>query len=108
MNPKRGFTNEFKGKGVEELLSGASRPAQICLKYDIAVSLLYYWKKQYSYGKFDDAPIRVTTMKDRIDKLEKLVGRLTLENELLKKALQNNLSHPDTIADRQVTWAQTY
>ena len=107
MNQKRDFTNEFKRKVVEELLSGSSRPAQICLKYNIAVSLLYYWKKQYSYGKFDDEPIRVTAMKDRIDKLEKLVGRLTLENELLKKALQNNLNCPDMALDRQVSYARS-
>ncbi|MCD6230337.1 MAG: hypothetical protein J7J88_00400 [Dehalococcoidia bacterium] len=33
--------------------------------------------------------------KDRIDKLEWLVGRLTLENESLKKGLQNSLSQAD-------------
>jgi len=33
--------------------------------------------------------------KDRIDKLEWLVGKLTLENEFLKKGLQNSLSQAD-------------
>jgi len=31
-------------------------------------------------------------LKDRIEKLERLVGRLTLENEFLKKGLQNTSS----------------
>ncbi len=29
---------------------------------------------------------------DRIEKLERLVGRLTLENEFLKRGLQNRIS----------------
>ena len=31
-------------------------------------------------------------MQDRIEKLERLVGKLTLENEFLKKAYQHKLS----------------
>jgi hypothetical protein len=31
-------------------------------------------------------------LKDRIEKLERLVGKLTLENEFLKKGLQNSIS----------------
>jgi|GEM_PF-4078430 len=30
-------------------------------------------------------------MQDRIERLERMVGRLTLENEFLKKALRNTL-----------------
>jgi transposase-like protein len=35
---------------VEELLSGESRPAQLCRRHNISSSLLYHWKKQYSRG----------------------------------------------------------
>jgi len=31
-------------------------------------------------------------LRDRIEKLERLVGRLTLENEFLKRGLQSSLS----------------
>jgi len=31
-------------------------------------------------------------VKDKVEKLERLVGKLTLENEVLKKAFQNSLS----------------
>lgn len=77
---------------VEELLSGESRPAQLCRRYNISSSLLYHWKRQYSRGKFDNEPTEEAALKDRIEKLERLVGKLTLENELLKKGLQNSLS----------------
>ena len=92
MKQRRGFSNELKRQIVEELISGASRPAQLCRRHDIAASLLYHWKKQYNLGRFDNEPIREAALQDRVEKLERLVGKLTLENEFLKKAYQQKLS----------------
>jgi transposase-like protein len=92
MRNKRSFSVEFKRQVVEELLSGESRPAQLCRRYNISPSLLYHWKRQYSRGKFNNEPTEEAALKDRIEKLERLVGRLTLENEFLKRGLQNSLS----------------
>ena len=93
MKEKRNFTPEFKRQVIEELLSGVSRPAQICRRHNIGISLLYHWKKQYSLGKLNNEPIKEAALQDRVEQLERLVGKLTLENEFLKKALQNNVSH---------------
>jgi transposase len=92
MRNQRSFSLEFKMHAVEELLSGESRPAQICRRYNISSSLLYHWKRQYSRGKFNNEPTEEAALKDRIEKLERLVGRLTLENEFLKRGLQHSLS----------------
>jgi transposase len=92
MRNQRSFSLEFKRQLVEEFLSGESRPAQLCRRYNISSSLLYHWKKQYSRGKFNNEPTEEGALRDRIEKLERLVGRLTLENEFLKKGLQNSLS----------------
>ena len=92
MRNQRRFSLEFKRQAVEELLSGESRPAQLCRRYNISSSLLYHWKRQYSRGKFDNEPTEEAALKDRVEKLERLVGRLTLENEFLKKGLKNSLS----------------
>jgi hypothetical protein len=46
----------------------------------------------YSRGRFNNEPTEVGALKDRIEKLERLVGKLTLENEIFKKAFQNSLS----------------
>jgi len=92
MRNQRSFSLEFKRQVVEELLSGESRPAQLCRRHNISASLLYHWKRQYSGGKFNNEPTSETALKDRVDKLERLVGRLTLEKEFLKKGLQNSLS----------------
>jgi transposase len=92
MRQQRNFSIEFKRQVVEELISGMSRPAQICRRYEIVPSLLNHWKKQYSLGRFDNEPVREAALQDRIEKLERLVGKLTLENEFLKKAYQHKLS----------------
>ena len=92
MRNLRTFSQEFKRQVVEELMSGESRPAQRCRRHNISPSLLYHWKKQYSRGKFNNEPTEEGALRDRIEKLERLVGRLTLENEFLKKGLQSSLS----------------
>jgi len=92
MRNQRSFSLEFKRRVVEELMSGESRPAQLCRRYNITSSVLYHWKKQYSRGKFNNEPTEEAALKDRIEKLERLVGKLTLENEFLKRGLQHSIS----------------
>jgi len=92
MRNQRSFSVEFKRQVAEELLSGESRPAQLCRRYNIGPSLLYHWKRQYSKGKFNNEPTAEGALRDRIEKLERLVGKLTLENEFLKKGLQHSLN----------------
>ena len=94
MRNQRSFSVEFKRQVIQELLSEESRPAQLCRRYNISSSLLYHWKNQYSRGKFNNEPTEEAALKDRVEKLERLVGKLTLENEFLKKGLQSSLSQP--------------
>ncbi|MCD6599910.1 MAG: transposase [Dehalococcoidia bacterium] len=51
MKNKRSFSLEFKRQVVEELLSGQSRPVQLCHRHNSGDSLLYRRKKQYSWDK---------------------------------------------------------
>jgi transposase len=92
MSNQRSFSLEFKRQIVQELLSGESRAAQLCRRHNIGPSLLYHWKKQYSRGKFDNEPTEEAALKDRVEKLERLVGKLTLENEFLKRGLWSSLN----------------
>jgi transposase len=92
MRNQRSFSLEFKRQVVEELMSGKSGPAQLCRRHNITLSLLYHWKKQYSRGKFNNEPTEEGALRDRVEKLERLVGKLTLKNEVLKKGLQHSLS----------------
>lgn len=94
MRSQRSFSLEFKRQIIQELLSGESGPAQLCWRHGLSSSLLYHWKRQYARGKFDNEPTEEATLKDRVEKLERLVGKLTLKNEFLKKGLQSTLSQP--------------
>ena len=60
-------------------------------RYNITSSVLYHWKRQYSRGKFNNEPTEEGALRDRVEKLERLVGKLTLENEFLKRGLQHSL-----------------
>jgi len=92
MRSQRSFSLEFKRQVVQELLSGESGPAQLCRRHNIGPSLLYHWKRQYSRGKFENEPTNEAALKDRVEKLERLVGKLTLENEFLKRGLWSSLN----------------
>jgi transposase len=95
MGNQRRFSPEFKRSVIEELLSQSSSSAQLCRRYNISSGLLYHWKRQYSRGKFGNEPTQEAVFTDRIDKLERLVGQLTLENDLLKKALRHSLEQAE-------------
>jgi len=71
---------------------GQSRHAQLCLRYDINSSLLYHWKREYGRGKFNNEPSEEGAVPDRVEKLERLVGKLGLENEALERGWQHSLS----------------
>lgn len=88
---QRRFSREFKCHVVEELLSGTRTPAQLTRCYEISSGLLYHWKKQYATGRFNNPPTKEAALEERVRQLEQLVGRLTLENELFKKAVQRSL-----------------
>lgn len=86
MKTKRVFSNEFKREVVMELLSNGTTAAQICRKHQITAGTLYHWKKRFERGKFGNEPTADGALKERISELERLVGKLTFENEVLKRA----------------------
>ena len=88
---RRRFTPEFKRSIIEQLLSEAAGPAEICRRYNLSSGQLYTWKKQYADGNLDPEPSREAELEARIGELERLLGKVTLENEFLKKALRNSL-----------------
>ena len=99
MRAQRKFRPEFKRQVVEELLGGISTPAQIIRRYEISSGLLYHWKRQYAKGGFGNPPDQTAALEERVRQLEQLVGKLTLENEFLKKAVQRNLEPPKKSAN---------
>jgi transposase-like protein len=92
MAKRRTFTPEFKFEAVLDMVRGEKTVAQICRERDITESLLYKWRDAF----FERAPGILTDQRssangsdpqaERIAELERLVGRQTLEIEVLKKA----------------------
>ena len=88
---RRRFTQDFKRSLVEQLLSETAGPAELCRRYNLSSGQLYTWKRQYADGKLDPEPSREAELEARVRELERLLGRVTLENDFLKKAVRNSL-----------------
>lgn len=91
MGKRRTFTPEFKLDAVLDMVRGEKTIAQICRERDITESLLYTWRDAF----FERAPAIFADQRspngndpqaERMAELERLVGRQTLEIEVLKKA----------------------
>ncbi len=92
MRTRRSFSKEFKRQIVEEILSGGTTTAAACRKYSIAYPVVKQWQKAYELGKLDNEPTTEEGYKEKIAQLERMVGQLTMENDVLKKALKRTHS----------------
>jgi transposase len=89
MTYRRKFTAEFKAQIVLELLSGAKSSAELCREHQIASSVLADWKTIFltrAASIFDNSESPSSQDTSRVAELERLLGRVTLENDILKKA----------------------
>jgi transposase-like protein len=86
----RQFTPEFKAQVVLELLTQQHSAAELCRQHQIKDSLLYRWKQEFLERAprvfASGEPGEAARHAQRIAELERLVGRLTLELDVVKKA----------------------
>ncbi len=91
MKKRRSFSPEFKARVVLEVLSGARSKADACRHYQLKDSLLGRWTKQFLErcpSLFQSQHHHPTVEPQRLAELERMVGRLTMELDLAKKASQ--------------------
>ena len=88
MSQHRSFTPEFKAQVVLEILSGAKTTAEACREYTLSAQVINHWRAEFLQNapKLFQADSHVTADQTRIAELERLVGRLTLQLEIAKKA----------------------
>jgi len=88
MTQRRRFTADFKAQVVLELVSGAKSAAELCRDHQLNPQLLGRWKTEF----LGPAPLvfqqeqACSPEHERIAELERLVGRLTMELDIAKKA----------------------
>jgi transposase len=87
MAGNRKFSKAFKSQVVEEFLAGGATQAQLARRYGVSDNLILQWRRRYAAGKLEDVA-GPTDKEERIKELERMVGRLTMENELLKKGVR--------------------
>ena len=88
MSKRRAFTPEFKARVVLEELSGVKDKAEICREYRLRPQVFLRWREEF----LERAPEIFATERSRGDEqariadLERMIGRLTMELEVAKKA----------------------
>jgi transposase-like protein len=88
MATRRRFTPEFKSRIVLELISGAKTPSEVCRQHYLKPQVVSRWKAEFvdkAASVFQSDEQR-SAEQARIAELERMVGRLTLELEISKKA----------------------
>jgi transposase len=86
---RRQYTAEFKSKLVLQVLTGEKTASELCRQHKLNPNLLNRWRNEFverassvfesGSGQDDEAP-------QQIAELERLVGQLTMQLEIAKKA----------------------
>jgi len=86
----RTFSADFKLDTVMEGFRGEKSIAQICRERDIKDVLYYKWRDTFLENAekiySDPRDLEQQRLEDRIVELERMIGQLTMENDILKKA----------------------
>jgi transposase len=100
---RRRFSNEEKRQFLQEAMASNESMSSVGRRYGLSVSLLFRWRRQLDGSaaparkREDDARAEVRDLRERVRELERLLGRKTLEAELLKQEL-SRLGHNPTLA----------
>jgi transposase-like protein len=74
---------------VLEIISGSKSAAEVCREYNLKPDLVSHWKNQFvaNAAQVFENGTQVDPQQARIEELERLAGKLSLELEVAKKAL---------------------
>jgi transposase len=74
---------------VLEIISGSKSAAEVCREYNLKPDLVSRWKNQFlaNAAQVFESEAELDPQQARIQELERLAGRLSLELEIAKKAL---------------------
>ena len=84
----RVYSLEFKRAVVQQYLDGALSPNAISRQHRVSRTLITYWTRKFVAGELEGPVAKELEHRElqaRVALLERKVGQLVLENELLKK-----------------------
>jgi transposase len=89
---RRKFSRDFKIKVVQAYESGVSA-VELSRQFEIHPNVIYGWSREYRKDPIKafqrDPDDTIQGQDQRIAELERMIGRLSLENDFLKKALSH-------------------
>lgn len=93
MRSRRKFSAEFKTQVVLQVLSGEKSLAEVCREQQVTAQMVGNWKQQFlaHASRAFDGEATNSAEQERIAELERMVGKLTMELEIAKKA--TSISH---------------
>jgi transposase len=88
MAKRRNFSPEFKAEVVLQVLTGAKSQAEVCREHRLSPQLLGSWKRQWveNAAQVFESDKRQGEEETRLADLERMVGKLTMQLEIAKKA----------------------
>lgn len=93
---RRRYSVDEKLRVLEEAAVPGMTISFVARRHGISPSLLFHWRRRMSEGgkeavRADDAVVsaaEVRALQKRVRELERVLGRKTLENEILREAVQ--------------------
>lgn len=89
MDNRRVYSDSFKQQVVEEIVTHRATAGQMSRRYGLSPGTLYNWINMYRGGHLQAKVLKAeedpALLRGRIEALERLLGKLALENDLLKK-----------------------
>lgn len=85
------YSADFKQATLQELLAGEKGAAQICRERRIDATTLRRWRlefEEHGAGAWSAPAPGTPAAEERIAELERVIGQLTVENMVLKRAAQ--------------------
>jgi transposase len=85
---RRSFTAEFKAQVVLEVISGVKTFSEACREYQLSEQTLSRWKQEFVQhaAMVFERPGQNDQEQQRVAELERVIGKLTIELEIAKKA----------------------
>ena len=86
---RRTFTKEFKLQVLEEVDDGVPM-AELSRRYNLSRTTIWKWRqslKDSPQNPFPGKGVQPNSASKKVAEMERLIGRLTMENDFLKNAL---------------------